>query len=320
MAYIIKRPGWHLPDREATPESVYLNRRRFLAAMGAGGLALAGYTPGVAAQSARPGPPLPDFERNPEFADAGRPLSEQQLVESYNNFYEFGFGKGDPAKNAQGFSLEPYTLEIDGLVENPVKLDLDQIYNLGLEERVYRFRCVEAWAMTVPWLGVPLSKVLEVAKPTSDAKFIRMVSFYDPERAPGQTRRSYDWPYHEGLRMDEAMNALTFVAVGLYGKRLLPQSGTPLRIIAPWKYGYKGPKSVVRIEAIAQQPPTFWNTANPYEYKFYSNVDPEVPHPRWSQAKERYLGETVKRHPTQWYNGYGEYVAHLYADMPRKLY
>ena len=267
MANIIRRPRWYLPDGAATPESVYLNRRTFLAGLGIGGLALVGSRFGGAwAQS--PGGALPEYAKNPAFADAGRPLTSEELATSYNNFYEFGFGKSDPAKNAKDFSLEPYTLEVSGLVEKPMKLDIDQIEKLGLEERVYRFRCVEAWAMTVPWIGVPLNKLIALVEPKPEAKFVRFETFHNPEVADGQNYPGYDWPYHEGLRMDEAMNELTFVTTGLYGKRLLPQSGTPLRIVTPWKYGYKGPKSVVKIEFVASQPATFWNTANSDEYKF----------------------------------------------------
>ncbi len=318
MAHIILRPSWHLPENAATPESSYINRRSFLAAAGIGAATLAGLPLDFAgAQS--PVAAL-DFVPSPEFADAGRPLTDENLALSYNNFYEFGFNKTDPMAKAKGFTLDPYTLEIGGLVEMPIKLDLDQIEKLGLEERVYRHRCVEAWSMTVPWVGVPLSKILERVAPKPEAKYVRFVSFHDPDRAPGQKYPGYDWPYHEGLRIDEAMNDLALVTTGLYGKRLAPQSGTPLRIVVPWKYGYKGPKSVVKIELVATKPPTFWNKANADEYKFFSNVDPEVPHPRWSQAKERWLGESLKSHETLWYNGYGEQVAAMYADKPRDLH
>jgi sulfoxide reductase catalytic subunit YedY len=267
--------------------------------------------------------PLPAFEKNPAFADAGRPitsLEDDYNPLTFNNFYEFGFDKESPAQNAKDFKLDPYTLEIDGLVDAPLKLDLDQIEKLGLEERVYRFRCVEAWAMTVPWLGVPLKKVLEQVTIKPEAKYVAFRTFHDPERAIGQRDNRYKWPYQEGLRLDEAMNELTLAVTGMYGKRLLPQNGTPLRIIVPWKYGYKGPKSVVKMSLVAEQPSTLWNDAIPTEYKFYSNIDPEVPHPRWSQASEKLLADVVTRVPTQWYNGYGEYVADLYKNMPRTLY
>ncbi|MCH7959483.1 MAG: protein-methionine-sulfoxide reductase catalytic subunit MsrP [Candidatus Hydrogenedentes bacterium] len=331
MAFISIKPSWHLPDGAATPESVYLDRRSFLRSAGAAGLIAAGVACSPSSRSAASPnsrsafaavveEDLLDFDLNPAYRDAGRPLSNEALVTSYNNFYEFGFQKHEPAMNARDFKLDPYTLTIEGLVDEPIKLDIDDIVKMGLEERVYRFRCVEAWAMTVPWVGVPLHKVLDAAGVTSDAKFVAFQSFYDPEQAPGQLNKTYDWPYHEALRIDEAMNDLAFVVIGLYGKHLLPQSGTPLRIVLPWKYGYKGPKSVVNIKLTAEQPTTFWNLANAREYKFYSNVDPEVPHPRWSQAKERFIGEAIKSRPTQWYNGYAEQVAHLYADMPRTLY
>lgn len=327
MAHIILRPAWYIPASKATPEPLYYNRRAFLKTLGLGATALAAAGAGVRSVFAdaaddllAAAPNLPSFERNARFADAGRALTDKKYPLFYNNFYEFGFSKGDPARNAKGFKLDPYTLEIDGLVEKPVKLGLEDIEKLGLEERVYRFRCVEAWAMTVPWVGVPLSKVLAKAEIKPEAKYVAFKSFYDPERAPGQRQKVYDWPYHEGLRLDEAMNELTLAVTGLYGKRLVPQSGTPLRIIIPWKYGFKGPKSVVKMTLVADQPPTLWNTAQPSEYKFYSNVDPMVPHPRWSQAREKLLGDEVVEVPTQWYNGYGDYVAHLYESMPRELY
>lgn len=326
MAYILKRPEWYLPESAATPESIYQNRRQFLKAMSLGGMMIAGtgMSFGCLAQESAPAtkPPaaLPAFARNPDFADAGRPLTEESLTTTYNNFYEFGFSKADPAKNAKGFSLDPYTLKIDGLVGKEMEFDLDAIEALGYEERVYRFRCVEAWAMTVPWLGVPLRKLIEKVDVKPEAKYVAFKSFLDPEQAPGQRDRRYPWPYFEGLRLDEAMNDLTLAVMGMYGKRLPPQSGTPLRIIVPWKFGYKGPKSVVRMTFTDRQPATFWNQSVPSEYKFFSNVDPQVPHPRWSQALERYLGENKKDKPTQWYNGYGEQVAHMYEGIPRTLY
>lgn len=326
MAYILKRPSWYLPESAATPEAMYQNRREFLRTLGMGGMMLAGASAGfdAAAQGETPvaasSLPLPEYARNPAFADAGRPLSDEKLVVSINNFYEFGFGKGDPAKNAGGFNLDPYTLKVDGLVNKPMEFDLDRIEALGYEERVYRFRCVEAWAMTVPWLGVPLRKIIEKVDVKPEAKYVAFKSFLDVEKAPGQKDRRYPWPYFEGLRLDEAMNEMTFAVTGLYGKRLLPQSGTPFRIVTPWKYGYKGPKSVVQMTFTDKQPPTFWNQAVPGEYKFYSNVDPKVSHPRWSQEMEQFLGGSRKDKATQWYNGYGEQVAHMYDGMSRTLY
>ncbi len=339
MANSVIRPSWYVADGEATPESAYQDRRSFLKSLGLGGMAAMGIGCGVvqpekgeaAVEVALPEaedattvaasyPPLPGFERNPKYADAGRTLTAERDATTFNNFYEFSLGKSGPARIAKGFRIEPYTLNIDGLVERPMKMDLGQLEQLGCEERVYRFRCVEAFAMTVPWLGVPLHKLLKHAGVKPEAKYVRFTSFHDPEHAPGQKNKSYNWPYYEGLRIDEAMNELTFVTTGLYGKRLLPQSGTPLRIVVPWKYGYKGPKSVVSMTLVDKEPSTFWNDANAREYRFFSNVDPKVPHPRWSQAMERYLGESQKNRPTQWYNGYGEQVAHLYDGMPRTLY
>ena len=323
MFSIHSRPTWQIAERHATPESIYRNRREFLTTIGVGGLALTGMSwasaqdaPVVAAASN----PLPAHERNPKFSDAGRAMTDEKYPLMFNNFYEFSTRKDGPAKLAKGFSLDPYTLEVDGLVEKPLTFDIDQIEKLGYEERVCRFRCVEAWAMTVPWAGVPLAKLIAQCGVKPEAKFVAFQTFHDPERAPGQKDKAFTWPYQEGLRIDEALNEMAFVATGLYGKRLAPQSGTPLRIVLPWKYGYKGPKSVVKMTFVEKQPATMWNTAIPAEYKFYSNVDPEVPHPRWSQASEKLLADVVERVPTQWYNGYGEQVASLYANMPRELY
>ena len=314
------RPDWSIPESEATPESMFMNRRKFLKTMGIGGAMVATLPHASAQQVNELMPPLPAYTKNPKYADAGRDLTRENLVQGYNNFYEFGFGKTDPVKNAKNFKIDPYVLKIDGLCDNPMDVDLDQIEALGLEERVYRFRCVEAWSMTVPWIGVPMSKLIEKAKPNNKAKYVAFKSFYDPDNAPGQRDKRYPWPYFEGLRLDEAMNELTMITTGYYGKRLLPQSGTPLRIITPWKYGYKGPKSIVQMTFTDEEPKTYWNTAIPAEYKFYSNVDPEVPHPRWSQAKEQFLGGYLKDKPTQFYNGYEEQVAHMYADRKRELY
>jgi methionine sulfoxide reductase catalytic subunit len=314
------RPDWNIPENEVTPENLFVNRRKFLQAMGIGGLMVA-TLPNCRAEAINElMPPLPGYTTNPSFTDAGRELTRENLVQGYNNFYEFGFSKSDPVKYAKNFKLDPYTLTIDGMCDNPMEVDLDHIEKLGLEERTYRFRCVEAWSMTVPWIGVPLAKLIAQAKPTNDAKYVAFECFHDPEVAHGQKDTRYPWPYFEGLRLDEAMNDLTMIATGYYGKRLLPQSGTPLRIITPWKYGYKGPKSIVKMTYTDKQPKTYWNTAIPDEYKFYSNVDPEVPHPRWSQAKEQYLGGYLKDKPTEWYNGYQEQVADMYKTKKRNLY
>lgn len=344
MSGIVSRPDWYLPERAATDEDVFFGRREFLRTMGLGGMMVAGAgcgasetgTGGGATSVLGPeliaGPDmsvtsaslLPSYMRNPSFSDAGRALTEEHVGTTFNNFYEFTFGK-NVASVIGDFKLDPYTLAIDGLVEKPMTLGLADIEKLGYEERVYRFRCVEIWSMTVPWLGVPLKKLVELARPLSSAKYVAFKSFFDPEQAPNHRERNkYEWPYYEGLRIDEAMNELGFVTTGAYGKRLLPQSGTPLRIVLPWKYGYKGPKSIVRMTFTDKQPPTFWDDAVANEYPFYSNVDPQSPHPRWSQAEERFITDKANKAdveviPTQWCNGYAEQVAHLYKDMPRKL-
>ena len=321
MFSIHKRPDWHLPESKATPESTYMNRRSFMKTVGLSGLMLGGFQ-NCQAQTVNPLlPPLPEFTINPDFTDPGRDLTDFKLATGYNNFYEFGMEKTDPAKYAKNFKIDPYTLTIDGLCDNPMTIDLDQIEKLGLEERTYRFRCVERWAMTIPWVGVPLQKLIAKAQPNAKARYVAMTCFLDPEKARGQNDSRYEWPYYEGLRLDEAMNELTLINTGYYGKRLLPQSGTPLRIITPWKYGYKGPKSVVKLTFTATQPKSYWNTAIPDEYKFYSNIDPEVPHPRWSQAMEMDLGKSRSPNkPTQLYNGYEKQVKHMYPGRPLKLY
>ena len=326
MPSIIRRPSWYLPDSAATDEDVFFNRRDFLKAMGIGGMMAGGLCAPSFAQepTATASLPLPEYTRNPKFADVGRALTEEYVGTTFNNFWEFTYDKA-VVHAVKDFNLDPYTLTIDGLVERPLKLDLEDIEKLGYEERVYRFRCVEAWSMTVPWLGVPLAKIVARARPLSRARYVAFKSFYDPDQAPNQLEPRYKWPYHEGLRMDEAMNELGFIVTGAYGRRLRPQSGTPLRIVTPWKYGYKGPKSVVRMTLVDEQPSTFWSAALPNEYPFYSNVDPLSPHPRWSQATEKFITDKanvadVEIVPTQWYNGYEEQVGHLYKGMPRKLY
>jgi len=327
MPSYIQRPSWYLPDSAATGEDLFLNRRDFLKSMGIGGMIAGGLSVPSFAQGPTPTADLalPDFTRNPKFADVGRAITDEHVGTTFNNFWEFTKAK-NVSQYTENFKLDPYTFSIDGLVEKPLTLSLEDIERLGYEERVYRFRCVEAWSMTVPWLGVPLAKLVALAKPLSSAKYVAFKSFFDPEQAPEQRVKSkYIWPYYEGLRMDEAMNEMGFVATGAYGKRLLPQSGTPLRIVTPWKYGYKGPKSVVRMTFVDKQPPTFWSDAvKSGEYPFYSNVDPEVPHPRWPQAEEKFITDKanvadVEIIPTLRYNGYEEQVGHLYKGMPRKL-
>ncbi|MCO5167125.1 MAG: protein-methionine-sulfoxide reductase catalytic subunit MsrP [Planctomycetes bacterium] len=313
-----RRRAWELPDPAVTDEAVYLSRRRFLRALGLGGLAAGGLALGgrhvVDAARAEDEPPRPALAapRSEAFADAGRPLTPEPLPYRYNNFYEFTTDKERVWQLARRFTLDPYALEVDGLVERPGALSLEDVEALGLEERVYRFRCVEAWAMTVPWVGVPLRKLLERVGVRPEANYVAFTSFLDPKQAPGQRAGGYRWPYYEALRLDEAMHDLTLLVTGVYGRRLPPQCGAPLRVVVPWKYGFKGAKSVVRLEVTRARPRCFWNDLHPEEYSWSSNVDPAVPHPRWSQATERLLG-SGERVPTLPYNGYGEQVARLYA-------
>jgi sulfoxide reductase catalytic subunit YedY len=243
-----------------------------------------------------------------------------QSITTYNNYYEFGTDKADPAKNARSLRTSPWALSIEGAVEKPLTLDLDAVFKIApLEERVYRHRCVEAWSIVVPWVGFPLNALVKLAQPTSKAKYVAFQSLYDPRQMPLGKNAGISLPYVEGLRMDEAMHPLAFLAVGLYGEILPNQNGAPLRLVVPWKYGFKSIKSIVKIQFVEKQPPATWNISNSSEYGFYSNVNPEVNHPRWSQARERRLGELFMR-PTQKFNGYGDQVAALYAGMDLKRY
>jgi sulfoxide reductase catalytic subunit YedY len=287
-----------------TPKSVYLSRRRLLASL----LAM----PAAAAQRL-------EGVRKTGYGQ-GEKLTPYEAVTGYNNFYEFGTGKEDPARNAKNFRTRPWTVRIDGEVLKPRTMDIDEVMRLApLEERIYRHRCVEGWSMVVPWIGFPLAELLKQVQPNSNARYVAFESFYDPRQMPQGAWAGIPFPYVEGLRLDEAMHPLTLLVVGLYGEILPNQNGAPLRLIVPWKYGFKGIKSIVRIRLVRNQPPTTWNLANPREYGFYSNVNPQVDHPRWSQAKERRIGEIFKR-DTLLFNGYGNEVAHLYAGMDLRKY
>lgn len=305
---LIRRPEWALPDSAATSERAYLNRRALLAAMGFGAVA-------AAASQARAGTPFEDAPLNPDFADADRPVTPERLTGVYNNFYEFGSDK-QIWRAAESLKTEGWTIRIDGMVEKERTVSTeDLIAKFGLEERIYRHRCVEAWSMVAPWIGIPLDKVVAMAAPLSGAKFIRFETFLDPEMAQGQRQSWYPWPYVEGLTMDEAANPLPFLVLGAYGKVLGSQFGAPVRLHVPWKYGFKSIKSITRISFVDEQPSTFWEQLQASEYGFWANVNPEVSHPRWSQATERDL-ESGDYIPTQLFNGYGASVAHLYENNP----
>ena len=241
-------------------------------------------------------------------------LTSLQDITNYNNFYEFDTSKSGVAYAAKDFLTSPWSVSVDGLVNKPTTFDLDQLLKFPLEERIYRLRCVEGWSMVIPWIGFPLNKLLEKVEPTYQAKYVAFQTLLDPKRMPNQRTGVLDWPYVEGLRLDEAMHPLTIMATGLYGETLPPQDGAPIRLVVPWKYGFKSIKSVVKISLVASEPPTTWNIQAPNEYGFYSNVNPNVPHPRWSQATERRIGEYGRRN-TLLFNGYGEQVASLYKGM-----
>jgi sulfoxide reductase catalytic subunit YedY len=327
MANIHLKKEWALAESEATPESDFRNRRAFLKAMGIGAIGATGLLYGLDAQGRSravtekqiAGLKRLDALRNKRFK-VERPLTDEVIAARYNNFYEFSTAKEDVEKLVDKFTIHPWKLEVTGLVEKPRTFDIDELMrSMPLEERVYRFRCVEAWAMVVPWVGFPMKALLDRVRPLSSAKFVRLSTFFKPEEAPRQSKRQAfwtrePWPYTEGLRMDEAMNDLTLLTVGSYGHVLPKQHGAPIRLIIPWKYGYKSIKSIVKIELTSEQPATFWNALAPHEYGFLSNVNPKVPHPRWSQARERVIG-TGQRQPTLLYNGYAEQVAGMYPKV-----
>ncbi len=305
---------------DVTPRSVYLNRRRFLQGMTvAGAAALVGtkFLDLLSPQhSVFAATKLNVASRSPfSTTETQTPYKD---VTTYNNFYEFGTGKEDPSHNAVNFRTSPWTVSVEGEVKSPRKFSMDDILKLApLEERIYRHRCVEAWSIVVPWIGYSFSTIAKLVEPTPKAKYVAFQSYYDPKQMPQGRWAGIDFPYVEGLRLDEAMNPLALLCVGMYGETLANQDGAPLRMVLPWKYGFKSIKSLVKIRFVGSQPPTTWNLAAPNEYGFYSNVNPNVDHPRWSQAKERRLGEFFKR-PTLMFNGYGDQVASLYSGMDLK--
>ncbi|HZH28210.1 MAG TPA: protein-methionine-sulfoxide reductase catalytic subunit MsrP [Azospirillaceae bacterium] len=330
-----RKRGWERPESEATPESVYRGRRAILRGLAAGGL-VGGLAGGGLVGGARPAHAVFGWGRNEQAAPAtpdptadlypakrnasyalDRPVTDESQATTYNNFYEFGSHK-QIWRTAQRMEVRPWTVTIDGMVENPITLDFDQLVRrMPLEERLYRFRCVEAWAMAVPWSGFPLASLVELARPLSSATYLEMATFgsdrIPPSVATGLRQNWYPWPYVEGLSLDEATNELAFIATGLYGKPIPDQNGAPLRLVVPWKYGFKSVKSIVRFTFTDKRPATFWERIQASEYGFWANVNPDVPHPRWSQAQERMLG-TGEMRPTQIFNGYGEFVANLYKD------
>lgn len=319
MANIIRRPGWYISEKFVTPENVFRNRRQFLKELGfAGGAALLAQALEAAeVNSNSPMGKKYPLPRNKDFDPANVKLTDETEAGTWNNFYEFSTAKREVHRRTGKFVTEPWTVDVGGLCEKPMKVDVKELIDtMPMEERVYRFRCVEAWSMTVPWTGFPLSKLIEKAQPKSEAKFVRFVTAMRRDEMPGiALLPNYPWPYTEGLRLDEAMNPLTMAVTGIYGKPLPKQHGAPIRIVVPWKYGYKSIKSIEKIEFVAKQPATLWESLAPDEYPFESNVNPNVPHPRWSQATEWILGNQSLRVRTKLYNGYADYVSGLYKKV-----
>jgi len=314
---LIRKPA-DIPYSEVTPHSLYLRRREFIQAAAAGAIGAAvALTPRDARAQGRP--KLPNVRKSP--LSTTEPPNDYGDVTGYNNFYEFGTSKEDPKAYSQKFNPRPWTVKVDGLVKAPADYALDDFLKPHpLEERIYRLRCVEAWSMVIPWVGISLGDVIKRLEPLPSAKFVEFTTLHDPQRMPGQRVPALRWPYVEGLRLDEAMHPLAILAVGVYGEALPNQNGAPIRLVVPWKYGFKGIKSIVRIRFTDQQPRGSWEVAQAREYGFYANVNPEVDHPRWSQASERRLGE-FRRRKTEMFNGYAQQVAQLYSGMDlRKNY
>ncbi|MCP4005169.1 MAG: protein-methionine-sulfoxide reductase catalytic subunit MsrP [bacterium] len=325
MSVVVRfRRPWELPSGEITDEALYLRRRDFLKRGAAATGMLAGITwlPGCSAAEDASSPAGKDTASTAVYGDLPKGVfgTEEELTDfqdasSYNNYYEFGSEKADPVQYAGGMLTRPWSVSIEGMLKKPGSIPLEDLLKPhALEERTYRLRCVEAWSMVIPWVGIPLAEVLKRLEPAPEARFVEFRTLSDPEQMPALSRKVLDWPYREGLRIDEAMNPLAFLAVGMFGRELPNQNGAPLRLVVPWKYGFKSIKSIVSIKLMETQPQTSWNVSSPKEYGFYSNVNPEVDHPRWSQKRERRIGEFRKR-KTLPFNGYGEQVAHLYSGM-----
>jgi sulfoxide reductase catalytic subunit YedY len=305
---------------EITPEHIYLSRRKFMtgvSAMAASAAVLTACGPGVSSSaSARvEEEPAGDLKVSTDTDELGDTLTPYEAITNYNNYYEFSLDKEAVAPLSQDFKTSPWTVDVGGLVNNPKTYDIDDLrQRFTQQERIYRLRCDEGWSMVIPWLGFPLAEILKEVEPTSQAKFVRFETVLDPDQMPGQQSDWFPWPYVEGLRMDEAMHDLAILGTGLYGKHLIPQNGAPVRLVVPWKYGFKSIKSIVKIDLIDYMPTSLWMFSAPNEYGFFANVNPDVPHPRWSQSSERRIGEFGRR-KTLLFNGYAEEVAHLYEGM-----
>ncbi len=317
--HVIRRRSWEMPEHLATPEKIFLNRRAFMSsAAGAAAVAIGSQSAFAQRIADLPDPTakLYPVKRNGAFA-LDRPITDEKINGNYNNFYEFGSSK-TIASTAQALKLRPWTVKIDGMVEKPMEIGVDElIAKMPIEERLYRHRCVEAWSMAIPWTGFALGKLVEFAKPLSSAKYLQMQTFQDPSIAPGQKQTWYPWPYTEGLTIAEATNDLAFIAIGAYGHPMPKQHGAPLRLATPWKYGFKSVKSIVRFSFTDKRPSTFWEALQSSEYGFWANVNPQVPHPRWSQSTEELIG-TGERRPTLLFNGYAEQVADLYKGLDKE--
>jgi sulfoxide reductase catalytic subunit YedY len=317
---LVKRTP-HIPSSEITNQKVYLRRREFIQAAGLGTAGAAASVLGVTTAEAQSWPrvKIPGTVVSSGWGKGEKPNAYQDIT-TYNNFYEFGTEKEEPAANAHSLKTTPWKVKIDGLVAKPADYNLEDIVKpAALEERIYRLRCVERWSMVIPWIGFPLATLLKRIEPRSTTKYVEFTTLLNPQQMPGQRRQVLEWPYTEGLRLDEAMHPLTILAVGLYGEYLPNQNGAPIRLVVPWKYGFKSIKSIVRIRLTDREPMNSWQLSAPNEYGFYSNVNPERDHPRWSQARERRIGEFLMR-PTLMFNGYGDQVASLYSGMDLKRY
>ena len=315
---VCRRREWEIPERLATPEDLFFDRRAFLAATGAATLSLSSKAALAQRISDLPEPTrdLYPATRNERFT-LDRPVTDEKINTSYNNFYEFGSSK-NVVKAAQALKLRPWTIKIDGMVEKAQEIGLDDLIGkMTLEERLYRHRCVEGWSMAIPWTGFPFARLLELARPLSSAKYVRMETFLEPSIAPGQRQTWYPWPYVEGLTIAEASNELAFLVTGAYGKPVSKQQGAPLRLAVPWKYGFKSIKALVRVNFTDRRPKSYWEALQAAEYGFWANVNPQVAHPRWSQATEELIGLNERR-PTLLFNGYGELVADLYKGLEKE--